>query len=203
MEIKEIKFLYRKIKQELKLEKGKLPSHCYFLSKEDVLALPNPYGDARHPYTNDGLTLWAYSSGYITINETNFYIIPMTLEGKEPYLSFFGGLLNKKGLYDFFSITGVSDTEFGKEKVEKYTVFTPTSVIYLRVINKIVFSLEMTINDKKEIIVNMNAINLSNRPVDLYLSSFVNPLLCHTNYESEETKWFRKSTIHEDGATIY
>ena len=153
MEIKEIRNLYHKIKQELTSEKGKLPSGCYFLTKENVLALPNPYGDSRHPYINDGLTLWAYASGYITINETNFYVIPVTLEGKEPYLSFFGGLLNKKNQYDYFSITGVSDTEFGKEKVERYTIFTPVSAIYMRVVNKVIFSLETTISMNKEIII--------------------------------------------------
>ena len=140
MNNKDISFLYNKIKVTLKKKDGKLPSNCYFLDKENVLALPNPYGDSRHPYTRDGMTLWAYSSGYISVNETNFYIIPITLEGKEPYLAFFGGILNKKGTYDYFSISGVSDTEFGKEKVEKYVVFTPTSAIYLRVVNKLIFA---------------------------------------------------------------
>ena len=203
MDNKEIKLLYSKIKQGLNKGDNKLPSNCYFLSKETVLALPNPYGDSRHPYVRDGLTLWAYSSGYITINESNFYVIPTTLEGKEPYMAFFGGLLNKKGNYNYFSLTGVCDSEFGKDKVERYTVFTPTSVIYLRLVNKILYSLETTITTSKEIIFNLNVINLSNKEVDVYLSSYINPLLTHGNYESEETKWFRKSTINNDGATIY
>ena len=125
MNNKEIKLLYSKIKRELREENGKLPSNCYFLSKDTVLAMPNPYGDARYPRTRDGLTLWTYSSGYISLSDSNFTIIPMTLEGKEPYLAFFGGVLNKKGKYDYFSISGVSDTEFGKEKVERYVVFAP------------------------------------------------------------------------------
>lgn len=203
MHTKEIKLLYSKIKRELKQEKGKLPSHCYFLSKDNVLALPNPYGDSRHPYTRDGFTLWAYASGYINVNETNFYIIPFTGEGKEPYLAFYGGILNKKGQYDFFSITGVSDTEFGKEKVERYVVFTPTSAIYLRAINKVIFSLEISVNASKDIIVNLNVLNLSKKEVDVYLSNFINPLLAHTNFESEEVKWFRKSAINPDGAILY
>ena len=202
MNTKEIALLYKQIRATLKKNIGKLPSNCYFLDKENVLALPNPYGDSRHPYTRDGMTLWAYSSGYITINESNFYIIPMTLEGKEPYLSFFGGLLNKKGQYDYFSITGVSDTLFGRENVEKYVVFTPTSAVYLRVINEVVFALETTVNASKEIIFSLNVTNLSNKDVDVYLSSFINPLIMHGNYESEETKWFRKAQITDDGALI-
>ena len=202
MNTKEIKLLYGKIKASLKRKEGKLPSNCYFLSKENVLAMPNPYGDARHPYTRDGMTLWAYSSGYISINETNFYIIPITLEGKEPYLSFFGGLLNKKGQYDYFSITGVSDTEFGREKVERYVVFTPTSALYLRVINKLIFALEISVNASKKTIANLSVTNLSNKEADVYLSSYINPLIMHTNSEWEETKWFRKSEITENGAIL-
>ena len=203
MNDKEIKFLYRKIKRELKEEYGKLPSNCYFLSKDTILAMPNPYGDARYPQTRDGLNLWAYSSGYITLSETNFIIIPATLEGKEPYLAFYGGIKNKKGKYDFFSISGVSDSEFGKEKVERYMIFNPTSTLYLRVINHVIFSLEITLNKNKEAILKLNALNLSNKEVDVYLSNFVNALLTHSNFESEETKWFRRSTINKDGATLY
>ena len=202
MNSQEIKLLYGKIKGTIAKNSGALPSNCYFLSKENVLVLPNPYGDSRHPYTRDGLTLWAYSSGYISVNETDFYIIPITLEGKEPYLSYFGGILNKKNQYDYFSITGSSDTEFGKEKVEKYVVFTPTSALYLRVVNKVIFYLETSINASKEIITNLGAINLSKKDVDVYLSSYINPLIMHTNYECEETKWFRTSIITKYGALI-
>ena len=92
-----IKKLYKRIKQTLVSEKNKLPSNCYFLDEYTVLALENLRGDSRHPYTRDGLTLWAYSSGYITLNEGNFFVIPQTLEGKEPYLAYFGGYKNKKG----------------------------------------------------------------------------------------------------------
>lgn len=202
MNAKDISLLYGRIKATIRSQKEKLPSNCYFLDKENVLVLPNPYGDSRHPYTRDGLTLWAYSSGYISVNETNFYIIPITLEGKEPYLAFFGGILNKHKQYDYFSLTGVSDTEFGKEKVKKYVVFTPTSALYLRVVNRLLFSVEISINASKEIIANLSVSNISNKEVDVYLSNYINPLIMHTNYEGEETKWFRKSEINDQGAII-
>ena len=63
----DLKKLYREIKNCLKNEQGKLPSNCYFLNDETILALNNPHGDARYPYARDGLVLWAYSSGYISI----------------------------------------------------------------------------------------------------------------------------------------
>ena len=201
----DIKKLYKDIKKCLVLDKhhGKLPSNCYYLQKNVVLALDNPRGDARHPYSVDGLTLWAYSSGYITINQSNFYVIPMTLEGKEPYLAFFAGVENKNKKYDFFSLTGVSDSEFGRENVEKYTVFFPTSVVYLRVFKRVIYSLQISVNLKKEVIATIRVTNNSNNDVNIYTSSFFNPLLTHSNYESEETKWFRRCVIEKDQAEIY
>ena len=197
-----IKKLYKRIKQTLVSEKNKLPSNCYFLDEYNVLALKNLRGDSRHPYTRDGLTLWAYSSGYITLNEGNFFVIPQTLEGKEPYLAYFGGYKNKKGQYDYFSLTGASDTELGLD-IEKYTVFTPTSAIYLRVYNKVIYALEVTLNQNKEAIASITIINTGRKEKEVYSSSFYNCLLTHGNYESEETKWFRRCTLNKDGAELY
>lgn len=204
MENNDIKKLYTSIHRYLnnRDHKNDLPSNCFFLNKDTVLALPNPFGDSRHPYSVDGLTLWAYSSGYITINDSNFYVVPSTLEGKEPYLAFFGGLLNKDR-YDFFSLSGAADSELGREKVEKYTIFYPTKVVYLRVYKKVIYSLTMSVTLNKEIIYSINVVNNSSKPVDVYSSSFVNAQLIHSNYESEETKWFRRCSIEDNDAVIY
>ena len=51
---------------------GRLPSSSYFLSADDVVCFPREFGDARRPYSCDGLTLWAYSSGSIKIEESIF-----------------------------------------------------------------------------------------------------------------------------------
>ena len=194
---------YKRIKKCLKTGNNKLPSNCFFLNKEEILALRNPFGDARYPYARDGLVLWAYSSGSIVISDSNYFVVPYNVEGKEPYISFFGGVKNKDGKYDYFSINGAGDTVLGKEKVEKYTVFTTSSVIYLRVYKKILFALELSINATKDIIASIKIENLSKNKVDVYASSFVNALLTHSNYETEETKWFRRSTITENGALLY
>ena len=195
--------LYRKINTFLRKNDRDvtLPSSCFFLNEDDVLSLPNNRGDARHPYTRDGLTLWAYSSGYITINESNFYIIPLTLEGKEPYLAFFGGKKNKKG-YDYISISGVSDTEIGKT-CEKYTIFTPTHVIYLRRYAHVLYASKIGVSKNKELLFTLEAANLSNKKEEIYLSSYFNALLNRTNYESEETKWFRNVTLNDKGALFH
>ena len=68
----EINSLLKEISRAIKEQDPStaLISNCYFLKDGKVLALRNPYGDSRHPYSVDGLTLWAYSSGNIVINQS-------------------------------------------------------------------------------------------------------------------------------------
>ena len=193
--------LYKEIKNTIKGNLNELPSSCYFLKNHNVLALRNTEGVSRHPYSKDGLTLWTYSEGRISLIETNFSIFPSVLEGKEPYINFYGGLFNKDH-YDYFSINGAMDTLLG-EKIEKYVVFTPTKAIYLRVYKNVLYAVTLSINENKYPIITSKIINLSSKEVEVYLSSYLNPMLTHYNAESEETKWFRRATLTKDGALIY
>ena len=55
------------------LKKGNaLPSNCYFLNEDEIVCYERKFGDSRYPYAYDGLTLWAYSSGNIKIEESTF-----------------------------------------------------------------------------------------------------------------------------------
>ena len=102
---KEVNSLLKQINKVIKEKspESSLVSNCYFLKNGDVLAMRNPYGDSRHPYSVDGLTLWAYASGNIVINQSNFFVSPLTVEGKEPYINLYAGIKNKNGTYDFYS----------------------------------------------------------------------------------------------------
>lgn len=52
--------------------------------------MPAPRGRRRaSPYSADGLTLWAHSSGYMSVNESAFYAVLPADEGREPYLNFY------------------------------------------------------------------------------------------------------------------
>ena len=55
-------------------ESKRLPSDCYFLDEDTVLAYKRAKGDGRYPYAFDGRTLWAYSSGNISVEESLFNI---------------------------------------------------------------------------------------------------------------------------------
>ena len=178
-----------------------LVSNCFYLKGNKILALRNPCGDSRYPYTNDGLTLWAYASGNIVINQSNFFISPLTIEGKEPYINFYAGIKNKKGQYDYFSLTGNADTEFGLEG-ESYTIFSKSYCHYIRYVKGIYFAVKIGISDNKSILINCSAINKSGKAVDAFVSFYFNPLLTHSGSEDEETKWFRTIQIENDGASF-
>lgn len=188
----EINSLLKEISRAIKEQDPStaLISNCYFLKNGKVLALRNPYGDSRHPYSVDGLTLWAYSSGNIVINQSNFFVSPLCIEGKEPYINLYAGVKNKKGEYDYYSFFGNADINEG----EVYTVFAEKYCYYIRKVNNLVMVAKLTITDNKKILISSQIINKSKKEADTYISFYFNPLLTHSSCEDEETKWFRTVT---------
>ena len=197
----EIISLFKECRKAIKEKKPEntLVSNCFYLKGDKILALRNPYGDSRYPYSVDGLTLWAYASGNIVINQSNFFISPLTIEGKEPYINFYAGIKNNKDKFDYFSLTGNADTEFGLN-FETYTVFTKSYCYYLRYIKGIYFGVKLAINENKSILANITAINSSKKNTDVFVSFYFNPLLTHSGSEDEETKWFRTVKLTSYGA---
>ena len=56
-----------KITLKNKSEDNYILENTYFLKNGNVLSLERKNGVSRFPYGHDGFTLWAYSSGYISI----------------------------------------------------------------------------------------------------------------------------------------
>ena len=76
-----------------------LPSNCYFLNDDEIVCFNRRFGDSRYPYSCDGLTLWAFSSGNVRIEESTFNVILDFTEGKEPNLAFFCGQKNIRRIF--------------------------------------------------------------------------------------------------------
>lgn len=199
---REIRNLLNQIKKVTKEHSPdcSMVSNCFFLKNGNILAQRNPYGDSRHPYSVDGLTLWAYASGNIVINQSNFFVIPPTVEGKEPYINLYGGIKNKQGKYDFFSFFGNCDNSL--DFSDNYTVFSENFCYFIRKIKHFVFAVKLMISKDKKLILSSIIINNSNKEDDAFISFYFNPLLTHTSEESEETKWFRTLTIKENCSTF-
>src|SRR5690554_1257836 len=117
--------IYQKISlfESGQLQISKLASGAYYLDDELTLITDPVNSGARFPYAVNGMTIWAYASGYISINHSSYYILPPNLEGKEPYLDFFGIEKDLNNHNQPVSLLGVCERSDEIEN-KRYTVFS-------------------------------------------------------------------------------
>ena len=196
--VKELQNQIRELECNQKLrEERKLPSDCYFLSSDTVLSYRRDDGDARYPYAFDGLTLWAYSSGNVKMEESTFNILLPVFEAKEPYLAFFAGLKQKDGYFPI-SLLGTAKQAFEKN-VKRYTVFTPQAVYYFTETLAFTTVVRMLVDDKKLLRLSIYVENTSDEQVETYLSSYINYYLRQNPHENFESKWYKRCAATEYG----
>ena len=162
-------------------QKNALPSGCYFLNEDEVLCEKRLFGDSRYPYSCDGLTLWAYSSGNVKIEESTFNVLLDFCEGKEPNLAFYAGEKVTNGYFPI-SITGAGKLPF-ENNVNRYTVFTPEAAYYIAETENIVSCARMFIDRQRNIRFSLYIENMQDKPVQTYLSAYFNCMLSHAKYE--------------------
>ena len=179
-------------------ESKKLPSNCYFLDKYTILAYQRKTGDGRYPYSFDGRTLWAYSSGNITVEESLYNIFLDAREGKEPYLCFFAGEKISDENYFPVSLLGVARQPF-ENNVKRYTIFTPEAVYYFTETADFITCVRAFVDTDKRICLSAYIQNISSATIDTYISAYLNPFMRHANAEDFETKWYKSCTCTEYG----
>src|SRR5690554_3336323 len=131
----------------------KLPSNSYFLDDDLILLTNTENSGARFPYAVDGTTIWAYASGYITINHSSFYLIQPSNEGKEPLIDFFGiEKINDKNVP--ISLLGVSPNDL-EENIKRYTVFSKNIAYYITKSKDFTYVISVFIDQDKNTYFNM------------------------------------------------
>ena len=185
----------KEIKQE-----NKLPSESYFLNKDEIVCFKREFGDARYPYLCDGLTLWAYSSGNVAIEESMFNIALNFTEGKEPNLTFYMGQKTEDGYFPV-SLTGAGKLPFERD-ILRYTVFSSDAAYYITETKSAVACVRMFTDKEKNIRFTLYVENKTDGETDTYLSSYFNLMLSHSKYEYIETKWYRSGKIVDNGFRI-
>lgn len=184
----------------LRRAESALPSlvgNAKFLADGVICCSNRNDGDSRYPYSNDGLTLWSYASGCLTLNESSLFYFPPTLEGKEPYIAFFAGV-DKGNAYVPYSLTGTALPQYGQKKPA--TFFTPAASYYINEDDGIRTALRSFIGRNKEVFFTLYVENISQKKEEVFLSPFFDCLLMHGSGESEETKWFKKCELTTEGA---
>lgn len=197
--LQEIIATEKKLRRDKDLaKKCAIPENCYLLGNGEILCYPRGTGDSRYPYSADGLTLWAYASGEMSLNESAFYYILPADEGKEPYTAFFGGKAERDGTFTPISVTGVA-RQAREDGVSRFTYYTPTAVYYVTQTPEAAYALRAFVSADKKATFSLCALNLTNKPIKTYLSAFFNCLLMHQAGESVETKWFKRCDATDDG----
>ena len=190
---KDVIDIFRKIKKLKRSDtiNNYLLENTHFLDDGRVLCEDRTFGVSRFPYGTDGFTLWAYSSGHISINESTFYVVLPSEEGKEPYLAFFAGEELKDNSFVPISLLGRAKNPLESD-VERYCVYAKDSVYYLTKTKKCIYAVRAFVTDDKKVSFSIFAKNNSKKTTNIYLSSYLNCLFKYSNGESMETKWFKK-----------
>ncbi|MGM9874274.1 MAG: GH36-type glycosyl hydrolase domain-containing protein [Bacilli bacterium] len=193
--IDELKHILSLTREKKLYKEGYINENCYFLNDDYILCEYRDHGDSRYPYIEDGLNIWAHSSGYISINESNFFLIPPALEGKEPFFNVISGI-KKNNKYETSSILGVlEENENNHVKV----IYSKSKAIYIKEKDGIISAFRIGINKDKKILFSIISINKDNKEKEILLSTYINPLMMHTASENDETKWFKRTSLLEDG----
>ena len=180
-------------------ESNTLTNNAYFLDN-DILLKENKCGDARIPFTKDGLALWVHQNGNISLNESNFFLISEALECDNNFFAFFLG--EKEGdEYLPTSLFEVNKNIFEKD-VTRYTIFKNSYAIFILIHQNIIYALRLGLTDEKDFIYEVEVINNSKEEKDLYSSMYLNFNLMHSSKDSVETKWFREAKYDNDLFTL-
>lgn len=193
--IDELKSIISLTRLKKSYKDGYINENCYFLNDEYILCEYRDHGDSRYPYIEDGLNIWAHSSGYISINESNFFLIPPSLEGKEPFFNVLSGV-KKNNKYEISSILGVN--EENKNNHVK-VIYSKSKAIYLKEKDGIISAFRIGINKDKKILFSSICLNTNKDEEDVLLSTFINPIMMHSACENDETKWFKRTSLLDDG----
>ena len=175
---------------------GKLPSNAYFLNQDEIVCYPRAFGDSRYPYAYDGLTLWAYASGEVQIEESAFTVVS-SLTNNDPALAFFFGIEDGEGFFPV-SITGAARQPI-EQAIRRYTVYTPYAAYYVAESAKIDGCVKLFVDGNKNIKMKVCVTNKSKQPIKSYISMYLRCILRHGQFEGFEAKWFKSSRALQDG----
>ena len=176
---------------------GKLPGNAYFLNQDEIVCYTRAFGDSRYPYTFDGLTLWAYASGNVKIEESAFQILLDCAISREPNLAAFFGLQSGSGFLPV-SITGAA-RQAVESGVERYTVFTPFAAYYVAETSELDGCVKLSVDGNKNVRTDICLCNKTHKAVTTYLSAFLKCHLFHSEMDGFPNKWFQACRADRDG----
>lgn len=184
------------LKQNTQLgNENALPGKAYFINEHNILSIPRDDGDSRYPYGKSGFNFWAYASGYMHCNEGLFSVFLRANEGQEPKVAFFAGFPEGQGRYAYLPLLPVPVMHWGENsgtETERYTVFSKSCVYYITEAKGMRFTVRAFPDDNKKLYFTTYIENLEAAGKEFYISTYMNPFLCHNLNENGESRWFRE-----------
>ncbi|MDR0832309.1 MAG: hypothetical protein LBM99_05380, partial [Bacillales bacterium] len=199
--IEKTKYYLKEINNLLNSKEKKekqLPANAYFIDEQTIL-ISNPLqSNARHPYQVNGLTLWVYASGYISLNKSTFYYILPANDGNEPFVSFTAGIKKNNA---FTPLSLLPNLQINTNK--HFTIFTNNETLFFTIYQDVAFMVSLRLSQDSSFLISLVALNLTSNKKTIYLSSYINPLFKHETAESIETKWFKKGLYHNNTFSFF
>lgn len=185
---------YHTLKNNEVLAKEKeMPGKAFFISDNNILAIPREDGDCRYPFGQNGFNYWVYASGYLHSNEGLFSPYLRASEGQEPKIAFFAGFKGEEG-YKVIPILSVPVMD-EHVQTERYTVFTKASAYYVTEAEGITFAIRTFVDADKKMYYTVSATNGTGEQKAFFVSSYFNPFLKNAVMEGAENRWFRQAAV--------
>lgn len=198
MFIEKIKEIVSKVHSLDKTKDNTLPDNSYFMDDASVLCYPRKYGDSRYPYHNDGLVMFAHTSGYIDVTEGMFNVFRQAHYNEDSVIGFFAGEKNGDA-YTPISISGAAQQLCDSNT--RYTVFTPTCVYYIAEGNEAIYALRAYVDPQKHLRFTAGVIN-NGQEREIYLASFFEPMLRYIDAEGFFNRMTKYGKRFSNGAYL-
>lgn len=184
----------------------RLPGNVAFMADGRVLCREREFGDSRYPYGTDGFNFWISASGLMRGNRGLYFLFLPALDGDEPPIAFFAGY-RAPGTSSFVShsLLPVPFIPSGEARiVDRYSVIGHDATYFVaetpEMLSVVRVFVEQTRSDHAHINFSTLIENHSGEPLDVYLSSYMNPFCRHQFVETNEDCWFKKIQI--DPSTV-
>ena len=170
----------KKIEELKKTPENSMIGNVFFLNDDEVVCMDRTDGHSRYPYFKDGALMWVYSTGFMFARKHGFAIFHDVRADEEPRVDFYGSIKNPDGTFLPISITGASKQMF-EPGVVRYCVFTRGCPIFIAKTPDAIFAVRMFLTEDLKFNFTTTAINTSDKDLELYVASYIEPLLNFSN----------------------
>ena len=190
--------LYKECIEIIKTKSRGFSKNVFPLKDGSILCIPGENGEERYPYGFEGYNFWIYSSGYMHANDGLFSTFLRPGAGEDNKVSFFAKIDEKVISLLYTPVfPGITDGE-----IKHYTVFSKDAAYFYTSFEDMLFCVIVSVGKEKETQFLVYAINNSDKTRDIKLSSYFNPYLRNSIFETSEDKWFRCSRVLKDNSSF-